>query len=44
VWLDHICTGIGRSLSGGLILALDKTDVGSPSSFLVFYQFISAAL
>nr|WP_320051295.1 multidrug effflux MFS transporter [uncultured Desulfuromonas sp.] len=37
-------TGISRPISGNLILGLVKTDVGSASSFLVFYQFISGAL
>ncbi|WP_321531341.1 multidrug effflux MFS transporter [uncultured Desulfuromonas sp.] len=38
------CTGISRPISGNMILGLVKTDVGSASSFLVFYQFISGAL
>ncbi|XOB66098.1 multidrug effflux MFS transporter [Deferribacteres bacterium DY0037] len=36
--------GVSRPLSGSLILGLVKTDVGSASSFLVFYQFISGAV
>jgi len=36
--------GISRPISGGLILGLVETDVGSASSFLVFYQFMSGAL
>nr|WP_320115755.1 multidrug effflux MFS transporter [uncultured Desulfuromonas sp.] len=42
--LFSFCTGISRPISGNLILGLVKTDVGSASSFLVFYQFISGAL
>jgi len=36
--------GVSRPISGGLILGLVKTDVGSASSFITFYQFISGAL
>ena len=36
--------GLSRPISGALILGLVKTDVGSASSFLIFYQFISGAL
>ncbi|WP_321390527.1 multidrug effflux MFS transporter [uncultured Desulfuromusa sp.] len=36
--------GCSRPISGALILGLVKTDVGSASSFLIFYQFISGAL
>jgi DHA1 family bicyclomycin/chloramphenicol resistance-like MFS transporter len=42
--LFSFCTGISRPISGNLILGLVSTDVGSASSFLVFYQFISGAL
>ena len=36
-------TGLSRPSSGSLILGLVKTDVGSASSLLVFYQFIAGA-
>ncbi|PLX66923.1 MAG: multidrug transporter [Denitrovibrio sp.] len=37
-------TGVSRPVSGALIVGLVDTDVGSASSFLVFYQFMSGAL
>ncbi len=36
-------TGLSRPSSGSLLLGLVKTDVGSASSLLVFYQFIAGA-
>ncbi|PLX99475.1 MAG: multidrug transporter [Desulfuromonas sp.] len=42
--LFSFCIGFSRPVSGALILGLVKTDVGSASSFLIFYQFISGAL
>ncbi|WP_092346253.1 multidrug effflux MFS transporter [Desulfuromusa kysingii] len=36
--------GFSRPISAALILGLVQTDVGSASSFLIFYQFISGAL
>lgn len=36
--------GVSRPISGSLIIGLVKTDVGSASSFMVFYQFISGAI
>lgn len=36
--------GISRPVSGALIVGLVDSDVGSASSFLVFYQFMSGAL
>ena len=36
--------GFSRPISGALILGLVRSDVGSASSFLIFYQFISGAL
>lgn len=36
-------TGLSRPSSGALILGLVRTDVGSASSLLVFYQFIAGA-
>ncbi len=42
--LFSFCIGCSRPVSGALILGLVKTDVGSASSFLIFYQFISGAL
>jgi DHA1 family bicyclomycin/chloramphenicol resistance-like MFS transporter len=42
--LFSFCMGISRPLSGSLIIGLVKTDVGSASSFMVFYQFISGAV
>lgn len=41
--LYSYCTGVSRPVSGALILGLVATDVGSASSFLVFYQFIGGA-
>jgi len=38
------CIGVSRPLSGSIIIGLVKTDVGSASSFMVFYQFISGAI
>lgn len=35
--------GCSRPISGALIIGLVRTDVGSASSFLIFYQFISGA-
>jgi DHA1 family bicyclomycin/chloramphenicol resistance-like MFS transporter len=42
--LFSFCIGCSRPISGALILGLVRTDVGSASSFLIFYQFISGAL
>lgn len=36
--------GCSGPISGALILGLVRTDVGSASSFLIFYQLISGAL
>jgi DHA1 family bicyclomycin/chloramphenicol resistance-like MFS transporter len=39
-----VMIGISRPVSGAVILGLVDTDIGSASSFLVFYQFIGGAL
>lgn len=38
------CLGLSRPLSNHLILEQVKTDIGSASSFIVFYQFIVGAI
>lgn len=43
MFIYSFSTGINRPVSGGLILGLVKTDVGSASSLLVFYQFMAGA-
>lgn len=39
-----VCVGVSRPLSNHLILDQVQTDVGSASSFLVFYVFIAGAM
>jgi DHA1 family bicyclomycin/chloramphenicol resistance-like MFS transporter len=41
--LFTFCCGLSRPLSNNIILEQVKTDIGSASSFIVFYQFIVGA-
>jgi DHA1 family bicyclomycin/chloramphenicol resistance-like MFS transporter len=42
--LFSFCCGVSRPLSNNLILEQVQTDIGSASSFIVFYQFIVGSI
>lgn len=44
MFMFSFCLGLNRPVSASLVLEQVKTDIGSASSFMVFYQFITGAI